>query len=321
METFTSKLAFLRQIFGEPLEARDGINVAFKCPVCNESNKKKLSINIENWSCHCWVCGTKGRSPYSIIYKHVSKEYANIFKSRFLNNKSFNTKINVAEIEEKVKLPDGFIPLCTSLKTRDPDIRDCISYLKSREIRLNDMWYFKIGATQNGRLRRRVIIPSFDDEGHLNYFSARAIDKTSRINYINSKVKKTDIIFNELNIDWKKEVTIVEGPFDLFKCDQNATCMLGSTLRLESRLFRKLVANSAQVVLALDSDMKEKTIKIANRLLEYSCDVRILDLGEFNDVGEMTKKEFLDAKKNAKPWNVNKSLKHKISVIRTGSIF
>ena len=28
--------------------------------------------------------------------------------------------------------------------------------------------------------------------------------------------------------DWKKELTLVEGPFDLFKCDTNATCLLGS---------------------------------------------------------------------------------------------
>ena len=63
------------------------------------------------------------------------------------------------------------------------------------------------------QLRRRVIIPSFDSEGFLNYFTARAIDESTR-KYVNPKVKRTDIIFNELNVDWKKELVIVEGPFD-----------------------------------------------------------------------------------------------------------
>lgn len=323
METFTSKLAFLRQVFGEPRQARDGVNVAFKCPVCKDSSKKKLSINLENWSCHCWVCGIKGKDPYRIILNHVSYEYANVFKSRFLNDSSLNLDVSnhINNVEEKISLPDGFIPLCVSMSSRDPDVRDCISYLKSRGIRLPDMWYFKLCATRDGKFKRRIIVPSFDAEGCLNYFSARAIDKNSKIIYINSKAKKTNIVFNELNIDWSKELTVVEGPFDLFKCNQNATCTLGSSLRLESRLFKKIVSNSTPVLLAFDSDMRDKSIKIANRLIEYSCDVRILNLGKFNDVGEMTKKEFLEARDCATEWNASTSLKHKISEIRTGSIF
>ena len=44
------------------------------------------------------------------------------------------------------------------------------------------------------------------NHGELNYFSARAIDD-SRYKYINSKNKKIDIVFNEINIDWKKELS------------------------------------------------------------------------------------------------------------------
>ena len=97
--------------------------------------------------------------------------------------------------------------------------------------------------------------------------------------------------------------------------------MLGSSLSKGSYLFKRIISNRTPVLLSLDSDMKEKSLRIADTLLKYGCDVRILDTGEYSDVGEMTKKEFLKRKKNAKSWTRKISLKEKISSIRTGSLF
>ena len=182
------------------------------------------------------------------------------------------------------------------------------------------MWYFKLGTCNKGKFRRRIIIPSFDTDGILNYFVGRSIDD-SKYKYINSKNKKTDIIFNEINIDWTKELTIVEGPFDLLKCNQNSTCLLGSSLGERSFLFKRIIANRTPVIIALDSDMKHKSIKIAESLLGYDCNVKILNLGKFSDVGEMTKLEFKDLKSSATSWNRRLSLMEKISSLRSGSLF
>ena len=38
-------------------------------------------------------------------------------------------------------------------------------------------------------------------------------------------------------------MTLVEGPFDMVKCDDNATCLLGSHLPVNSLLFQKLIQN------------------------------------------------------------------------------
>jgi hypothetical protein len=318
VETFTSKISFVRSAFGEITVARDGVNVATKCPKCKSPGKRKFSINLENWSCHCWVCGIKGKTPYRILSQHVGESTAREFSERFLNIK---ISADVEEIKEKpVELPAGFTPLCLELNSRDPDIRDCISYLKSRGLYERDLWYFKIGSSKIGKFRRRIIIPSFDSEGELNYFSARTIDD-SRYKYINSRAKKREIIFNEINIDWKKEITIVEGPFDLFKCNSNSTCLLGSVLSKRSYLFKKIVANQSPVLLGLDLDMKEKTLKIADLLSEYGCEVRILSMGKFNDVGEMSKNDFNDLKEISLKWTRQRSLMEKIASIRTGSLF
>jgi len=320
VETFTLKISFLRQIFGSVEIARDNINVAVSCPACNDtSDKKKLSINVETWNCHCWVCGIKGKNPYKIIKDHIDPAAANTFKDRFRLGGSIEKSL-ISDIEEEVHLPDGFLPLFVKRKSQDPDIKSCLSYLRSRNVNYNDLWYFKLGTCNTGALRRRIIIPSFDMDGELNYFSARSIDENSRMKYLNSKNKKTDIIFNEINIDWEKDLTLVEGPFDLFKCNQNATCLLGSSLRSESLLFKKIIANKTPVTLALDSDMKKKSMKIAEMLMSYSCNVRILDLGKFHDVGDMSRLDFKMASAEAITWSRKLSMLEKISSIGTGSL-
>ena len=317
METFTSKMDFIRKSFGEATVARDQVNVAVKCPACGHSSeKRKFSININTWRCHCWVCGIKGKDPYLIIKKHISPETANEFSSRFKGEKVFEEKPQ----EETVRLPEGFIPLFLEGKSYDPDIKSCLSYLSKRGVTHDDMWYFKMGTCTKGKFRRRIIIPSYDDFGDINYFSARSIDD-SKYKYINSKNKKSDVVFNEINIDWSKQLTIVEGPFDLLKCNQNSTCILGSNLSRSSLLFKRIIANRTPVLLALDPDMKHKSIKIAESLMDYDCQVKILNLDGFEDVGAMTKREFLQRREDAKIWTQKQSLMEKISSLRSGSLF
>jgi|6_EtaG_2_1085325.scaffolds.fasta_scaffold03376_5 hypothetical protein len=323
METFTSKIEFIKSILGDIEIARDGVNIAATCPACGSkgANKKKFSINIETWNCHCWVCGIKGKDPSNILFKHVSSSVSKQFKNRFLISRARDFELISEDNADPVVLPDGFIPLCLKLHSKDPDIRSCLDYMKNRGVSQKDLWYFKIGSTTRGKFRRRVIIPSFDLEGNLNFFSARAIDDNSYRKYINSNAKKSDIIFNEINIDWSRELTLVEGPFDLLKCNQNATCLLGSTLNKNSYLFKRIVSNKTPILLSLDADAKSKSTKIADMLMAYSCAVRVMNLENFHDVGEMSKFDFKRLKDKSTVWSREGSLMEKISTIHTGSLF
>ena len=67
--------------------------------------------------------------------------------------------------------------------------------------------------------------------------------------------------------------------------------------------------------------MKSKSIKIAESLIDYDCCVRILNLENFNDVGEMKKSDFKHLKSLATKWNSKLSLMEKISSLRSGSLF
>ena len=316
MQTITNRLAFIRKCFGATTLARNGVDVAVNCPSCGKgSEKKKLSISLNDWKCHCWVCGLKGKNLYFILKKHVSVSLADEFNNKFSDKKIVEDN---KEKEIVAEIPDNYRLLVDMTIRPDPDVRGCISYLKKRGIGEKELWFYKIGTCINGKFRRRIIIPSFDTDGNFNYFCSRSIDK-NRLKYINCKVDKRGIIFNEIHIDWSRELTIVEGVFDLFKSNLNSTCILGSTLNENFLLFRKIVANKTPVLLALDPDAKDKAHKIAKNLREYCCDVRMLDFKK-GDVGDMTRDEFENFRQTAHKTSWNDFMMKKISSIKSGSI-
>ena len=73
--------------------------------------------------------------------------------------------------------------------------------------------------------------------------------------------------------------------------------MLGSFLSERSLLFQKIVKNETPIILALDHDAVKKTQKVCGLLMDYNIPIKLLPLGSRSDVGEMTKEEFLEAKK------------------------
>ena len=68
-------------------------------------------------------------------------------------------------------------------------------------------------------------------------------------------------------------------------------------------------------MLSLDSDMKKKIRKYADLLISYCCDVRVIDLGDFQDAGEMTKDEFKERRKDSRLWSRDLSLIDKIGTL------
>jgi len=312
----SQKVSFLKSTFGNGPINRGGI--AVNCPACSKDKpeKKKLIIRIVDGTHNCWVCDLKGKSlKYTIKKFHPKKmkEYERIYgKSNFDNTET------VQEYEMPV-LPREFKLLAQNLNTRDPDLRATISYSKQRGLTKKDFWRFKIGSCSSGKFKRRLIVPSFNSSGVLNYYVARSIDGKFP-KYINARYPKREFIFNEMFLSWDEEITLVEGPFDLFKAGENATCILGSSLNERYSLFQKIIQNKTPVVLALDPDAKLKTMTIAEKLHEYGIYVKLVDCNGFEDVGEMSKKEFAARKKQSKVWRPADKLVHLISKIKSGSM-
>ena len=320
MKSIVSKITFFRRVFGEHSKSSDGINFAFKCPKCSMglSTKKKLVIRLDNDAYHCWVCGIKGKNLRFLLRKYYPgflHEYQTTYQPNHIES------ITPFQVEEIIlpQLPPNFISLVQA-QNGDPDVLAVKQYARKRNLTLRDLWYFRLGTCKMGRYRRRLIIPSFNIDGHVNYYVARAIDKHTKRKYLNPKIAKKNIIFNEINIDWNKELTLVEGPFDLMKCDENATCLLGSNLSVEYALFQKIVKNQTPIILALDTDARSKAHDFAKLFSEYGVHVKIMNIVGYNDVGEMTRNVFKERKITSVKWESNDRLFHLINKMGSGSI-
>ena len=290
------KLNFLRKVFKKARLTPEKTNVEVLCPnkKCKsfKDGKLKLVIQTETQQYNCWVCDNSGVGVSKLVNRYFpsfTSEASKIFKGTRKNDFSLEKEEDVT-----VDLPSRFVFLAESKNSIDPDIKSAIKYAESRNISERDFWYFKLGAVTGGQLKQRVIMPSFDSEGELNYYVARSVFKDSRMKYINSKVPKKNVVFNEINIDWKNELTLVEGPFDLIKANENATCLLGCTLKEDQELFRKIVENETPICLALDPDVEDKSYNIAKLLYSYGISVRILNCSGYEDVGAMPKDIFLE---------------------------
>jgi hypothetical protein len=319
-------LDFIEDVFKDVESAgKDNINII--CPICKAHkgksyNKAKFAIYIGNdtdkiGSCHCWVCGYKSKSLYRIIKKYKS-DYLDLYINNFKNSTLLEIDkelIDNIEITKEVKLPDDYKLLAVNLN--DTSTYEYQQYLKHRGCLSEDMlWYWKFGYSKHmDGLKDRIIIPSFDHFGKINYYSARTI-KDIKPKYINPTSIREEIIFNEINLDWNKELTIVEGVFDLIKANTNATCILGSELTSEYELFNKIVLNKTPVVLGLDLDAKRKEMKLAKNLYEFGIQVKIIEYkNKDKDIGEMNKNEFMELYHNAILFDTEYLLKYKVSLL------
>ncbi len=305
MWTLGEKVSFIERCFGSGALSRDSINLSVRCPICDDPRpqKKKLVVRTDDDRCHCWVCGFKSRSLVPLLKKYCAPDRLIEYRSKFLKEGQFADRLAPGEEPPPppLTLPKTFRLIATSLQHRDPDAFAAAHYLFNRGLNIDDFWYFKFGvAHDDSRYNNRVIFPSFDVDGRLNYITARAWDKSIGQRYANCDADRYAIVFNEINIDWSKSLNIVEGPFDLVKCPSNSVPLLGSELGEESELLNRIIVNETPVVLILDSEARDKSLRIARRLQSYNIKTKIADIGEHKDPGAMTKDLVVEAIGRAK---------------------
>lgn len=277
-----------------------GKEMLFFCPKCRH-HKKKMSVNLEKDCYKCWICDASGKSLRRLI-----KRFGNYVQQKGWNELSGIVEITEYEkifladekIEEKVEpigLPSEFQTLCN----RDVGLSSLPArrYLRDRGLTREDILFWKIGYAVSGEYAGRIIVPSFNLDGKVDFFVARSYENNWK-RYLNPQAPR-DIIFNELYVDWNNDITIVEGVFDAIKA-KNAIPILGSTLREGSKLFMELVRHDPAVYIALDPDAEKKAEKLINSLLNYGAEVYKIDIPAGKDVGDMSHEEFLERKKSAR---------------------
>jgi len=286
----------LHETFGNFIDK--GNELLFKCPSCVH-RKRKFSVNLNKNVYKCWICDYRGRNIRRIVRRFGSFTQLQAWDA--ITNRSdierfadLFSNAEYAEEKQKVELPKEFVSLCTEHVPATGLYAQ--RYLKKRGVSRQDILKWKIGYCFGGEYRDRIIIPSFDNDGDISYFIARSYTSDS-YKYKNPKASK-DITFNELYIDWNKDLVLVEGVFDALVAG-NAVPILGSTLRKGSKLLREIVRNDTPIYIALDPDAAKKERRVIKTLLEYDIELYKIDVDGYEDVGSMPKSVFQQRKNNA----------------------
>ena len=270
-------LQLLESVLGKG-KSTSGNNIAFFSPFISHY-KPKLEIDIntnhngENpW--HCWISEKKGRSIVSLFKQlNLSKEkfeqLARIIETSKYRNHDTTTEKSVA-----IQLPDDYRPLW--IKKLTPDYRNAIYYLESRGITIFDIIKYRIGYCENGEYSGKIIIPSYDGNGQLNYFVSRAFYKNDKQKHKNPKISK-DIIGFELFINWAEPIILCEGSFDAISIKRNAIPLFGKIIQpaLQKKIIQERVRN---IYICLDADALKNALKIAERFMGEGLNVYFVEL-------------------------------------------
>ena len=293
----TEKLQILKDTFGDYRKERN--EYLFYCPKCDH-HKPKLSVNLEKNCFKCWVCDYTGRKVSRLVRSYGSfSEYKKWQQfEEHIEISEFDLLFNTFAKEETkaLQLPEEFISLVN--KNLPLSSLPVQQYLSRRKVTKADIRRFKIGYCGRGDYEGYLIVPSFNMEGEINFFVARNYSNHWRT-YMNPKVPRNSMIFNELFLDFYKEIVVVEGVFDALNAGNNSVPLLGSTLSEKSKLMRKIVLHDTPVYIALDHDAEKKSIYMIKKLLEYGIETYKVNTSGFKDVGEMSKEEFKQRKENA----------------------
>lgn len=257
----------------------DTYQLQFSCPKCQdrdgiqERHKFHLEVNLTKGLYHCWKCssideGMQG-SVYSLIRKYGNpqllkeyKEAINEFKKTSLYELKFSKEDFQGDYEdmedEGVMLPKGYVKLQKGISEDTRAFR----YLQERGVGWPVIEDFHIGFTgyssSDKSVSNRVILPSFNEYGELNYWTGRDFTgNEKRQRYYNPKVDRKSIIFNEDKVVWNADITLVEGPFDSIVVP-NSIPLLGKQLNDEYKLYHSLFKRAnANILLWTDNDAIE----------------------------------------------------------------
>jgi len=248
-------------------------NIAFHCPFCNH-NKKKMEINIVSQYWHCWVCNAAGRK-LTILFRKLNVQREKIAKLiNLLDDVEWKPSKTTTDTPV-LQLPEGYRPLWI-LQEMSPEFRNAVHYLKKRNIGISDILRYRIGYCRKGPYKGKIIIPSYDANGSLNYFVARAYYEEDKFKHKNPPASK-DIVGFELHINWNMPIILVEGAFDAIAIRRNTIPLFGKTISntLKKRIVEKGVK---EIYICLDKDARKQALEAAKYFMSNGISVYFVDL-------------------------------------------
>lgn len=298
----------------------------FNCPHCADEkgcvdNKYNLEISFSLGKFHCWSCGSCG--SISVLIKSrggkaLVNEYFDILndikENKYYDLNLFKDNGDIFK-EKNLKLPRTFKKI---------DISSCkdktlLSYLNKRKITQDIIDYYNIGRTtwdeEDWTWRNRLIFPSYNSVGDLNYFIGRTYkDTDKRTKYKNCDADKNQIVLHEDKIQWDADIYLVEGAIDCIYYP-NTISLMGKHLKKSSEVYNKLYERAnANIIICLDGDTTENEVKriyttlnrrrLKGKIKYIQLDTKELPYKDFGEIYEAEGKDgIIRAMKTAKQFS------------------
>ena len=279
---------------------------AFHCPFCNH-HKKKLQVNLETQKWHCWVCNAGGHKIGILLRKINAPKQIISEVLKILGDYKGVKHEKDEKTEYNVSLPQCYKPLWK--KSDDPLYKNAIHYLRQRGIGSIDILRYSMGYCTSNGYSNRIIIPSYDRDGKLNYFIARDMFPNSKFKYKNPPMSK-DMIGFEMYINWKEPIVLCEGVFDAIAIRNNAIPLLG---KFPSRTLLSELAyqQPKRIYVALDTDAKKDALKLVKSLMDSGIETYLLEMID-KDPSELGFKRFWKIVEKANPFKFSDVVKGRL---------
>jgi len=311
--TNSALIYLLESVLGKSKSTSKG-NRAFFCPKGCHPTKLKLEINLDEISSnfqsyHCWVCDQFRGKKLTTLFKKIEADSDKVNELRFLIKSS--PKDNRQETTlKRVSLPIEFISLLNP--PSNLTAKQAIHYLNKRGINKIDILKYNIGYCEFGVYSNMIILPSYDSNGNLNYFTSRSFNKNSKIKYKNPDVSR-DIIGLELFINWNVPLVLCEGIFDAIAIKRNAIPLLGKNIQPE--LMKKIINSSVEkIYIALDKDAIKQALNFCETLMNEGKEVYLVDINE-KDPSDMGFEKFTNLIQKTLPLTFSNLIENKLKTI------
>jgi len=285
-----------------------GNELAFYCPFCHH-HKQKLQVNTETQKWHCWTCNSGGKKLTSLLRRlDVDKNTISVIREIY-GDSNYNPQTEDSETKIFINLPKEYISLAEEPKGFNPEYKHAIHYLNQRGIGLKEIIKYSIGYCKEGLYARRIIIPSYNSDGSLNYFVSRSYYAEEKMKYKNPQISK-NIICLDSQINWKDPIILCEGVFDAITIRRNAIPLLGKfpSKTLVEKIFMNGVTD---IIISLDNDAMNEALKVSDYFRKQGINVRLMMLDD-KDASEMGYENFYRELNKTKEFGVEDLLLNKI---------
>ena len=206
----------ITEILGQPRkENKTKMQFAFDCPVCSAEKdmpqgdgKGNLEISLNKNAYHCWSCGNTHNTHGSItklIKKFGRKEHRDKLKKLGIVLDEIKTSKKIIQEIREIHLPEEYIPFEGTNPNSLP-YKEAWNYLtKERNLTPDIIYKYKMGYTVEGEYAFRIIVPSYDKDDKLNYFTGRSWLPKKKPKYKNPDLPREEVIFNEKLVNWDSD--------------------------------------------------------------------------------------------------------------------